>query len=436
MNRRVPWLTWCGVAVSVMLAPAHVSAQSSLQIPLQFDFINPGARSMAMGGAFTGVADDATSAFVNPAGLSQLLRKEITVEFRARRFEQPFLQAGRLSGRPTGLGEDTQAGALFGTSVDTSRGVSFFSLVVPVRKVTFAAYRHEFVNSEESFETRGVFQDDRGGTVRELAFDAARELTIDNYGAAVGYRLNDRIRLGVGASLYSFGMTSTFSRYGQEGFYGAPEKSLEIARFEQNGDGKRLAFNAGALIQLHRRVQAGVNVRRGAPFDFRITQGGFGTPITTLPTTYTFRTPTALMLGLSVRATDAFMITAEYGRMGYSSLKRDFVDVQAGGEPDRFSVPNGHEVHLGAEYAFAKAKYIPTLRAGMWRDPNHAVGYSPASPATVLDERLGVALSSGKDLVHYTFGGGASLSQSVEVNAAADLSSRTRMMTASAVVRF
>lgn len=436
MNRCVSWLMWSGMAVSAMLSPADVAAQSSLQIPLQFDFINPGARSMAMGGAFTGVADDATSAFVNPAGLSQLLRKEVTVEFRARRFEQPFLQAGRLSGRHTGLGEDTRTGALFGTSVDSSRGVSFFSLVVPVSKLTLAAYRHEFINSEESFEARGVFQDDRGGTVRELAYDAARELVIDNYGAAVGYRVNDRIRLGVGASVYSFNMTSTFSRYAHEGFYGAPDKSLEIARFEQNGDGQRMAFNAGALFQIHRRAQAGVNIRRGASFDFRVSQGGFGTPITTSAQVYAFRAPTALMLGLSVRPTNAFMVTAEYGRMGYSRLKRDFVDVQAGGEPDRFRVPNGHELHLGAEYAFAGAKFIPTLRTGMWRDPNHAVAYSPASPATPLDERLGVALSSGKDLVHYTFGGGASLSQSLEVNAAADISSRTKMVTASAVIRF
>lgn len=435
MWRRVSLCGWA-LTLAAALAPVPALAQSSLQIPLQFDFINPGARSMAMGSAFTGVADDATAAFVNPAGLSQLLRREMTVELRGRRFEQLFLQAGRLSGRPTGIGEDTQSGPLFGESVDTSGGLSFLSLVVPIGRLTVAGYRHEFVDIEQKFETRGVFQADAGGTVRELAYDALREAAIDNYGVAAGYRVNNRLRVGAGLTVSAYSLRSTFSRYGHVDFYGAPDKSTEIGRFEQNGESTRVALNAGVLVQVHRRVQAGLNLRRGASFDFRITQGGFGTPVTTLPTVYAFRAPTALTLGVSVRPTDVFMLTAEYGRIGYARLKKDFVDVQTGGEPERFSIANGHELHVGAEYAFANVRYFPTLRAGVWRDPDHSVRYSPSTAGTVLDERLGVALSSGQDLTHYTFGGGASLSQSVEVNAAADMSSRTRTMTASAVFRF
>ncbi|MFN2441641.1 MAG: hypothetical protein ABR517_03050, partial [Thermoanaerobaculia bacterium] len=37
---------------------------------LTFNFRNPGARSLAMGGAFLGLADDATAAEANPAGLT------------------------------------------------------------------------------------------------------------------------------------------------------------------------------------------------------------------------------------------------------------------------------------------------------------------------------------------------------------------------------
>ena len=53
------------------------AAQSSLQVPIQFDFLNPGARSLALGSAFVGLADDATAAWVNPAGLMELTRREI-----------------------------------------------------------------------------------------------------------------------------------------------------------------------------------------------------------------------------------------------------------------------------------------------------------------------------------------------------------------------
>jgi hypothetical protein len=45
-------------------------------------FTNPGARSIALGGAFAAIADDATAAFANPAGLVQILRPELSVELR------------------------------------------------------------------------------------------------------------------------------------------------------------------------------------------------------------------------------------------------------------------------------------------------------------------------------------------------------------------
>ena len=42
---------------------------------LDFLFATPGARAVGMGKAFVGLADDATAAYSNPAGLSNLLAK-------------------------------------------------------------------------------------------------------------------------------------------------------------------------------------------------------------------------------------------------------------------------------------------------------------------------------------------------------------------------
>ncbi len=64
-----------------LLAPANVSGQEAV-VPLQFSFSDPGARSMGFGGAFVALADDATAAFANPAGLVQLLRPEVSIEGR------------------------------------------------------------------------------------------------------------------------------------------------------------------------------------------------------------------------------------------------------------------------------------------------------------------------------------------------------------------
>src|SRR5687768_17014978 len=77
----------CVFASVALLWPAGpAAAQSSLQVPIQFDFLNPSARSLALGSAFVGLADDATAALVNPAGLTALTRKEVSLEGRYRRF--------------------------------------------------------------------------------------------------------------------------------------------------------------------------------------------------------------------------------------------------------------------------------------------------------------------------------------------------------------
>jgi len=58
--------------VLLVTAAGDALSQSSLEVPIQFDFSNPGARSLALGSAFVALADDSTAAFANPAGLLQL----------------------------------------------------------------------------------------------------------------------------------------------------------------------------------------------------------------------------------------------------------------------------------------------------------------------------------------------------------------------------
>jgi len=66
------------VALPALAQNTDIEALSGLQ----FNFGNPGARSLGMGGAFIGLADDASAAEANPAGLTILRKPEFSIEAR------------------------------------------------------------------------------------------------------------------------------------------------------------------------------------------------------------------------------------------------------------------------------------------------------------------------------------------------------------------
>ena len=70
MNR----ITAVFIILSVMIAPAFsaFSRNDAGTSAAQFLKLEPGARAAAMGGAFTGISDDSTAVYWNPAGLNQL----------------------------------------------------------------------------------------------------------------------------------------------------------------------------------------------------------------------------------------------------------------------------------------------------------------------------------------------------------------------------
>ena len=103
------------------------SAQTNAEINagIQFNFSTPGARSLGLGGAFLGLADDATAAYTNPAGLTTLSKPEVSLEVRQWNFTSTFTDSGHGFGPPTGIGVDTVDGLQSGDADSDSTGVSW-----------------------------------------------------------------------------------------------------------------------------------------------------------------------------------------------------------------------------------------------------------------------------------------------------------------------
>src|SRR5213082_4262112 len=82
--------------VCTLVAPALFAQNTDIEAlsGLQFNFGNPGARSLGMGGAFLGLADDASAAEANPAGLTILRKPEVSIEARNYLEQQLFSTSG------------------------------------------------------------------------------------------------------------------------------------------------------------------------------------------------------------------------------------------------------------------------------------------------------------------------------------------------------
>jgi long-chain fatty acid transport protein len=119
---------------SLILAAALPAMAQNVDIEalsgLQFNFGNPGARSLGMGGAFLGLADDASAAEANPAGLTILRKPEVSLELRNYLEQQLFTTTGTFP-------ETTRTPF---THHSDRVVVTFGSAVVPVKKFTFGIY--------------------------------------------------------------------------------------------------------------------------------------------------------------------------------------------------------------------------------------------------------------------------------------------------------
>ena len=245
------------------------------QIPLQFDFLPPGARSVAMGSAFVGAADDATAAFTNPAGLARLSERSVSAELRFKQLTTPYLSAGRVSGSITGIGLDTIPMPVYGKDVDNHFGPTFGSLLWPFgANTSVIGYAHQVATIENAFSDQGVFfhfsapgiSDDRN---RKNPVGGSRSVTITNYGGAVGYKFSDTFSVGGGVSFYRFRLDADFARCGITGNFAGPVYTPEVdATAVQRGTDWSPAFNLGVLWDPIKNVKIGGAFRLGPGFDF------------------------------------------------------------------------------------------------------------------------------------------------------------------------
>jgi long-chain fatty acid transport protein len=372
-----PCVRFLTAAVFILLSPVPAEAQIGLIPRFDFSFSNPGARSLGFGGAFAALADDATAAYANPAGLIQLAEPEVSIEARLWNRSPSFLAGGRSDGEPTGLGIDTRRGLLIGRDHQRGAGPSFASVVLPKGRWSFALYGHQLAKFEQRAELQGVFSDeDLSFGFRSLAGFETVDLEVVTAGMAAGWRMNDHISFGLGLVYSDVSLTtkseaflpddsSLQSLYGPVSFL--PERRLSASRLSIRGTD--LTVSAGVLGRVSEQVSAGLFYRQGAKVkgtaDFEL--GPALALVDSARIAAVFTVPDVAGAGLAFRSKDGRVTLAtEVDHVGYSGL----IKVLPSAEPEATSVDyqDAWEVHLGAEYALLQSTPILAFRLGAWVD--------------------------------------------------------------------
>ena len=322
-NRRTISVLAAALAASTLIAASPSAAQDlpdrppdlvppdvTTILPLRFGFSPPGARAVGMGGSFIGIADDATAAEANPAGLVNLSRPEASIHYRSTSYDIEYFdgQGQELLGLANEIRADVGVpvlapGARLGNAFASDPrthldgdvdDVSFASYVQPVGGVTFSIYYQQDGSFEGETSGFQVFDDTFGdlySTAQSISLD------IESYGGALAFRIGDRFSLGASVR-YTEGQVALLQRQDIEYFLdtefvlfdangyvgpgdlfsGEPVSLdqvratgiVDLLRFQREafGDDDDITYNVGFLVNPGGTFSVGGVFKKGGEFEF------------------------------------------------------------------------------------------------------------------------------------------------------------------------
>jgi long-subunit fatty acid transport protein len=456
---------------ALILAAATPSAAQNEGGPNNFDFSLPGARSRAIGGAFVAVADDATSVYSNPAGLTLLFRPEVSVEGRYWHLTTRAIDRGHGFGPASGLGVDTIGGFVEQGFQSNVGGLSFLSFVYPSDRWAVGVFRHQLSRNRMDRRIEGAFFDCSGGyrgvnpmppfcephalgdgVDREFPKIQAYDLDIHSTGGAFAFDASEAVAIGVAVQYFGFSVEATnkvFAANGAQKYQPAdfndPQNLFAIST--QTGNDTAWAVNAGALWDISDRWVLGASFRQGPTFEFVVdTRLGpsFGGMLVAREEDYPFHVPNTFSVGVLHKLTDFWRLSVEYDRINYHRLIARFrntsllpEDAELEYTTPRLRLDDVNQWRFGLEkLALLDSGRVFALRGGAWYDPNHQT-YFDADEATGFPApRWAVLLPKYPGSFHVSGGLGFTTRRHFQIDVAVDFSNAVSTLAISTVWRF
>lgn len=398
----------------------------------QFSFQNPGARSSAMGGAFIGLADDATAAEANPAGLTILTKPEVSFEYRNTQFDNNFLN----SANPFLPGE---AEILSSNNIDDVNQLSFLSVVFPSDRVTVAISRQEVLNFKGNInETLRLFlPTDQGPVAVDFASVASTDEKVVNYNFSAAGKLSDTFSVGLSVRYSQLDWKSNVQNFAVLGTTTLPAFQTAI-----NDSDSAVAYNFGALWNANKHFSIGGVYKKNPKFSVQGVETG---TIAQKPGAFenVFKIPDIFGVGIAVKPNDNMTISADYQRIKYSDLLDGF---QAGynvftdlldNADISYKIDDANEFHVGTEFVVFLKSVPVALRQGYYRRPSNSLVVSSLNPNfSATRNFLDAMFNKRDDENHFSFGAGAVFGPHFQLDWALDLANTSDSFILSSVVRF
>lgn len=471
---------WTLLALGLLASPlAAQNTDLEALAGLTFNFRNPGARSLAMGGAFLGLADDATAAEANPAGLTILRSPEVSLELRHSRTDTVINASGDYPDLDTDI---------FFTNSDAAE-VSFASVVFPADRWAIAAYYHQPLKIESETNMAWEFDELNRAFVRDLPYtfisrgnpvgsgqpvSRARciELQLEDISSCTGFQAFPftsfvemkqetfglagavelgRLSLGASVRYQSFSQAALTLRYD---FDLVPVEALiQATELDEDGDPKDeddTTFTAGFKYAFTDSLSIGGVYKQGAEYPTSVYQAvAVGEDFSEEAFPTSFHVPDTAGLGIAWRPLPALTILADAVHIRYSNLTDDFQSAysEINVLDQAYEIEDSTEYHVGAEY-FIATRIPVAIRAGWWREPAHSLEY--VGPLTCTEDvfaeedrifcqanriRQSIFFPEGREQDHWSVGIGLSWPR-FSVDAAYDTSDDYKVGSLSAVVRF
>ena len=309
---------------------------------INFNLSGAGARAMGMGGAFIGVADDATAIAWNPAGLAQLERTEISVVTR-------FIS-------------DSYEEKWFDDTYDETQShfvLNFLSAALPINIGNYSLVGAIALQRQIDLFSEGKAYDAWGDE-----FDFEGNGGVDSFTFGSSFKALPWFYAGFAANIWT-------------GSHEYTENYRSDYKYTEDYSGFNLV--AGLMIDLN-GLDSPLPVKFGTvfrtPFDLDIeAKDDYGKE------TDTFEMPAMIGFGVSAQPSELFTLAADYEMRYYSESDMPY-DI--------------NQLRIGAEYMLLTDFAVIPLRAGFFTHPTFRDDENG-------DQLTGVGISFGTGLIFERF---------------------------------